>query len=51
MSSSYQLTPVKARWNRVRNGLDDDGKCWLAWYVDEAMQPAELAAVLDALAA
>ncbi len=31
---------VKARWQRARNGLDENGKGWLDWHVDEVLQPA-----------
>ncbi len=46
-----KVAQIKARWNRVRNGLDDDGKRWLDRYIDQFMQPTEVAAVLDVLAA
>ena len=46
-----RLAMIKARWNRARNSLDENGKGWLDWYVDEAVQPAELAAALGVLAA
>ncbi len=41
---------VKARWNRTRDSLDENGKGWLDWFVDQALQPAELASVFDELA-
>ena len=40
----------KARWQAVRNGLDDNGKGWMDWYIDEALQPHEAAALLRVLA-
>ena len=39
------------RWSRVHYGLDNDGQRWLDWYCDEALQPSEIAGVLDVLAA
>ncbi len=46
-----KVTLVKERWQRARNGLDENGRGWLDWYVDAALQPAELAAVLRVLVA
>lgn len=46
-----KLATVVARWNRVRNELDDNGKGWLDWFIDHSLQPGEVAAVLDVLAA
>ena len=46
-----KVAQTKARWSRVRNRLDNDRQRWLDWYCDEALQPSEIAAVLDVLAA
>ena len=45
------LPARKARWQRLRNGLDENGKGWIDWFVDSALQPVELAAVFEVLAA
>ncbi len=45
-----KLAQVKARWQRARNALDANGQGWLDWYVDHALQPGELVALLDVLA-
>ncbi len=41
------MAAVVARWQRVRAGLDENGRRWLDWFVDESTQPAEVAAALD----
>lgn len=46
-----KVAQVQGRWRRLQAGLDQDGRQWLAWLVDTALAPAELAAVFDKLAA
>lgn len=46
-----KLAVAGLRWVRVRDRLDENGRVWLSWLVDHSLQPAEVAAVLDVLAA
>jgi len=49
--TAAKLGKLCVRWNRLNATLDDGGRRWLAWYVDEGLQPGELAAVFDRLSA
>lgn len=46
-----RLATIQARWQRVRAGLDDDEWRWLDWFIDESLQPAEVAVASGVLAA